>query len=214
MATGNTPFGASTFVTPAKPRPGEAAREAALVMLTFVVAMVAAWLLKESVELRTTSFSSPDGVLSAAYPASWFISPGTSSPTAGSTLLDVYDPQSGATFPTRFQIQRRPVPSGSSLMQLRALTARNRELALRDYRELSAHQVTLGGRPTIQVNYGYVADAPAGAGPATLPIVVQATDELAVNDGQLLTFTSMSDASSDAATQGTLDRIWQSVKLR
>ncbi len=215
MTPGNPSIGSRTFVAPPQPRPGEAAREGVLVVLTFVVAMVAAWLLKDSVQLRTTNFTSPDGLVSVSYPASWFTAPSTSAGPAGSsTLLDVYDPQSGTTFATRFQIQRRPVPKGSSLMQLRALTAGNRDVSLRDYRELSSHQVTLGGQPAIQVIYGYVADAPAGAGPATLPVVVQATDELVIQGGQLLTFTSMSDASGGAATQGTLDRVWQSVKLK
>ena len=204
---------ASTSV--AQPRPGEAAREAALVALTFVVAMIAAWLLRDAVLLRTATFTSPDGLVSVSYPASWFLAPSTTGGSAGSsTLLDVYDPQSGTASPTRFLIHLRPVPAGSSLTQLRALTAGSRDVALQDYRELASHQVTLDGHPAIQVTYAYVADASTGAALAALPIVVQATDDLVIDGGQLITLTSMSDASAGAATQSTFDRIWQSVKLK
>jgi len=214
MAIDNRPYGTGTFVAPAQPRPGEAALEAALVVLTFALAMIAAWLLKDGVQLRTAGYTSPDGQVSVAYPASWFAAQGGATPAGGSTLLDVYDPESATAFPARFQIQRRPVPAGSSLAQLRAVTANDRDLTLQDYRELSSHEVTLGGHPAIQVSYGYVASPPPGAGPATLPIVAQATDELAIDGGQLLTFTSMSDASAGPATQSTLERIWQSVRLK
>ena len=196
-------------LVPETPRPGESRRAAWLVILTFAVAMAAAWWLKSGVEARSTKFATGDGALRLAYPAGWV----TTQPT-GDELLDVFDPDAGSALRPRFSVVSRPAPAGATPSVVAATQALRRSQSLREYRELGRAAVTVAAWPAVRVTYGYVTDPPGGAGQATLPIVVQATDWLVLKDGRLYTLTAQSEAAGAAACQAAFDRILGSVAFK
>jgi hypothetical protein len=203
---------ATTTVAPARPSPNESRNAAIFVVLLVLVALGAGWALKTFVERRSTPAVSADGSVALAYPSGWAAASGLTA----DTLFELYDPNSHTPFRSGFRVTSRPVVAGQALGDLAILAALNRSRTLREYGELSNQQAVVSGRPAVQVTYGYVADPPAGAGPALLPIVVQGTDTLVLFKDRLYTFTGLRQASAapEAISQDAAAAILDSVRLK
>ncbi len=199
----------TTAAVPERPRAGEGLRDALLVLLTFALAMAAAWGLKTFIEQRTITFTAADGSFTLDYPTGWI-----AARAASGVFLDVSDPQSSESARARFTVQAEPAAADGSLREAAGLISLRRSEALREYRELSSQATTVSGQPAIAVTYAYVADPPAGAGPATLPIVVQATDVLLLGRGQVYIFTGASEAAAADYNSPVFQRILASIRVR
>ena len=201
---------ATTVRVPERPRAGEELRNNLLMILVIAVALILAWVLMSLVESRMAAYNAPDGSRAVKYPAGWVLA-AASDPD---TLLEVYDAKAASTYHPTFRVQRRAAPQGQSLLDAATAQSLRRRGALREYQELRTEEATVAGQRAIRVNYGYVADPPAGAGLATLPVVVEATDLLVMRDGQLLVFTMASEAGSAEAYQRVFGRILRSIRLK
>ncbi|HEX9116144.1 MAG TPA: hypothetical protein VGA61_08760 [Anaerolineae bacterium] len=200
---------ATGFAVPEKSRPGDALRDTLLVVLTFVLAMAAAWGMKSYVEQRSVRYTAAGGSLTLAYPAGWLAARADKG-----ILLDVSDGKAGAAFHPRFSARSEPIGENVALREAAGLQSLRRSTSLREYHELSSREVTVSGNRGIEVTYAYVTDPPAGAGPATLPIVVEAADVQVLTAGKLYLFTAASEAGDAAAYAPVFARILASVQLR
>ena len=195
---------------PSKPRAGEELRNSILVAVTCLVLVGLGWLLMSNVAARATTFTGLDGVLTVDYPAGWV----TGTVSEPGALLEAYAVKALSAYPPTFRVQSSAIREGQTLFDAATSLSMRRNRSLREYTELSSQQDTLNGWPAIRVSYGFVADPAAGAGGVSLPAVVSATDVLVIHAGQLLVFTTESEAGSVERYRGTFDRILRSARLK
>ena len=196
--------------TPERPRAGEELRNNLLVAAVFLVFLALGWLVKGAAETRALTFTGLDGALTVDYPAAWV----TGTASEPGTLLEVYDVKALSTYHPTFRIQSRSLREGQSLFDAATALSMRRNQTLREYQELGSQETTLAGQSAIRVSYGYVADLSAGAGQASLPAVVQASDVIVPHGGQLLVFTAEAAAGSLERYQPAFDRILRSTRLK
>jgi hypothetical protein len=194
------------IAVPQPPRAGEHTRNAGAVILVVAVALAMGWLLLTSVEGRSSTFTSPDAAISLAYPAAW-----TETKAEDGTLLSIADRYSPGIRPT-FKVYVRGSSQDQRLVDAATAWTMNRMYALPEFRDLGAEETTLADRPAIALNYAYVAEPPAGAGPATLPIVARARDTIVLLDGKYVVFSATGNAALNNLDP-QFARILASVKL-
>jgi len=196
----------ASIAVPRPPKAGEHTRNAWAVALTVAVVLLVGWLLKTMVEGRSTAFASPDGKVSLSYPAGW-----TVSKAEEGTLLSVSNLYAPG-MPPALKVFSRTLAQDQRLADAAIAWTMSRMNALHEFRDLGAVETTLAGKPAIALNYAYVAEPTAGAGPATLPIVARGRDTIVLLDKEYVVFSATSDAA-----QGELDpqlaRILDGVKL-
>jgi len=200
-----------------------------LVIGLVILALIAGWILKVSIQGQTATFTSE--TLSVRYPVDWLLGKNEEA------LFTVKDPDSPSTFNTTFSARVEPLgeveeqeyvfkvegvdASVKPLGQVAGLNAaanrlvmrRNKEL--KEYNVLSARATTLMGQEALAIEYAYVASPRAGwATSASLPVVVQAVDTITVRGDQVYIFTYAADANIFAQEKDTLAAILESVSLK
>lgn len=200
----------TTAVEPAKPRAGEHSRNALLTGLVFLIALALGWLYKGSVEGRSLVFRAPDGSFTLSYPAAW----ASEGPTGENVLLEAFHLHSDSSFHPFLRVERRNLAEEQTLIEAAAALSLNRSRNLTGYRQLESQDTSLGGQSAIRIEYGYIADLPAGTGQAVLPVVVHAADWLVAHNEGLLVLTLASDALEWEEMQPIFDRILNSVRLQ
>ncbi len=197
----------ATITAPEQPRPHEESRQALAVIVVVFAGLCLGWLLMMGIEGRSTSFRSADGALSLSYPVSWMASKADEG-----TLLSIANPVSLASFRPTLKVYARTLAQGQRLMDAATSWTLGRMKALREFHDLGTEETTVAGRAALRVNYGYVADPPAGLGPARLPIVVRASDTIVLLGNQFVVFSAVSDASQDSGDP-TFAKVLATVKL-
>lgn len=197
----------ATLTIPEGPRPGEHDRSALAVFLLLLVGLALGWAVKASIEGRTASFGALDGALTLSYPAVW------TAGTGDGALLSVTDRQAASVFNPVFAVYSRDLAEGKRLIDAATAWTLGRVSQLPEFRDLGTEETMLAGRAALRINYAYVAEPPAGAGRATLPIVVLAADTIVVQGKGYLVFSSASDASA-GEVDPRLSSIMASVKLK
>lgn len=196
----------ASIAVPKPPEAGEHTRNAWAVVLVVAVALVFGWLLKTTTEGRSTAFTSADHRISLSYPAAW-----TAGRSEDGVLLSVSGLYSSGMRPS-LRIYTRALGPEQRLADAAMAWTMSRMNALHDFRDLGSEATTLAGQSAIVLNYAYIAEPPAGAGPATLPVVARGRDTIVLLDNQYVVFSAASDAA-----QGELDpqlaRILRSIKL-
>lgn len=197
----------ATIIAPEKPRPNEESRQALAVIIVVITGLCLGWLLMTDIEGRSMSFRSAGEAVSLSYPVSWM-----AGKAEEGTLLSIANPVSLASFRPTLKVYTRPLAQGQRLMDAATVWTLGRMKELREFRDLGAEQTTIAGRAALRVNYGYVADPPAGLGPAGLPIVVRASDTIVLLGSQFVVFSTVSDAGQDSGDP-TFARVLATVKL-
>jgi hypothetical protein len=123
-----------------------------LVAAITLVALLAGWLYKSSVENRSVLFESSG--ISAQTPQGWHsITP------QGDEVLHVSDPLSSG-FGTTYIVQRIPVEAGSAVGQAASLLTLQRGQQLTAYRVLDQKPVTVYGQEAYELSYVFVESDP------------------------------------------------------
>jgi hypothetical protein len=194
-----------------------------------ILALIAGWVLKVSIQGQTATFVSE--TLSARYPVDWLLGKDEEA------LFTVKDPDSPSTFNTIFSAHVEPLEEteeeeyvfkvegvDASVMPLGQVTGLNaaanrivmsKNKDLKEYNVLSTTPTTLSGQDAIAIEYAYVDSPRAGWATApSLPVVVQAVDTVTVKGDQVYVFTYAADANIFAQEKGTLAAILESVNLK
>ena len=197
----------ATLTAPERPRADDESRQALAVLVVVAVGLLLGWLLMMSIENRSVSFRSADGTISLSYPTTWL-----TSKVDDGMLLNVADPVTAGALRPSLKVYVRPLAQGQRLMDAATTWTLGRMSALREFRDLGTETTTVNGQSALRVSYAYVADPPAGLGPASLPIVVQASDTIVVQGNQFVVFSAAGDASQDKDASA-LANVLASVKL-
>jgi hypothetical protein len=198
----------ATLSVQEKPRSGEEWRSVLWVFLTVIIALSLGSAIKVSVEGRTASFTAPGGAASLSFPSAW-----VRGRAAEGILLTVSDPRSPTSFSSAFTLRTRPVVQGQSLIDVTTGWMLTQSKALSEFNNLGTTETTLAGQRAIRLHYAYVAAAPSGAGPALLPVVVEANDTIVIAGSQTLIFSSSVDANHSDEYVSRFSAIMSSVKL-
>jgi hypothetical protein len=218
-------------VTTAKPqvRPRREGLTEWSVIGLVILALIAGWVLKVSIQGQTAPFASE--TLSVRYPVDWLLG------KDDETLFTVTDPDSLSTFKTTFSARVEPLgeveeqeyvfkvegvdASVKPLGEVTGLNAAANRLVMRknkelkEYNVLSARATTLMGQEALAIEYAYVDSPRAGWATApSLPVVVQAVDTITIKGNQVYVFTYAADANVFAQEKGTLAAILESVSLK
>ncbi len=200
-----------------------------LVIGLVILALIAGWVLKVSIQGQTATFASE--ALSVRYPVDWLLGKDEEA------LFTVRDPDSPSTFNTVFSARVEPMgeveeqeyvfkvegvdASVKPLGQVTGLNAAANRLVMRRNRELKEYNVlavratTLMGQEALAIEYAYVDSPRAGwATSASLPVVVQALDTVTVKGDQVYVFTYAADANIFAQEKDPLAAILESVSLK
>jgi hypothetical protein len=200
-----------------------------LVIGLVILALIAGWVLKVSIQGQTATFASE--TLSVRYPVDWLLGKDEQA------LFTVRDPDSPSTFNTVFSARVEPLGeveeqeyvfkvegvdasvkplgqvTGLNVTANRLVMRRNKEL--KEYNVLSARATTLMGQEALAIEYAYVDSPRAGwATSASLPVVVEAVDTITVKGDQVYVFTYAADANIFAQEKDTLSAILESVRLK
>ena len=218
-------------VATAKPqvRPRREGLTECLVIGLVILALIAGWVLKVSIQGQTAPFASE--TLSVHYPVDWLLG------KDDDALFTVTDPDSLSSFKTTFSARVEPLgeveeqeyvfkvegvdASVKPLGEVTGLNAAANRLVMRknkelkEYNVLSARATTLMGQETLAIEYAYVDSPRAGWATApSLPVVVQAVDTITIKGNQVYVFTYAADANVFAQEKGTLAAILESVSLK
>jgi hypothetical protein len=200
-----------------------------LVIGLVILALIAGWVLKVSIQGQTATFASE--ALSVRYPVDWLLGKDEEA------LFTVRDPDSPSTFNTVFSARVEPMGEVEEqeyvfkvegvdalvkpLGQVTGLNAAANRLVMRRNRELKEYNVvavratTLMGQEALAIEYAYVDSPRAGwASAPSLPVVVQAVDSVTVKGDQVYIFTYAADANIFAQEKDTLAAILESVSLK
>ncbi|MFH2038467.1 MAG: hypothetical protein ABIJ65_03430 [Chloroflexota bacterium] len=123
-----------------------------VVVAITLVALLAGWFFKSSVENRSVLFQS--SAIQAQIPQGWH----TSVPQ-GDDVLQVNDPLSTG-FGTTYSVKVIPIEAGSAVGQAASLLTLQRGQLLTAYRVLEQKKVTVYGKPAYELSYVFVETDP------------------------------------------------------
>ncbi|HET6262698.1 MAG TPA: hypothetical protein VFG99_10750 [Chloroflexia bacterium] len=207
-----------TTVRTAAPAPRRTTNErvsALLVVLVTLVAIIAGFLLRNSVETATRSFQTPYG-LTIAYPDGWRIN---DSDAANRVVMS--DPGSGR-FPTTFEVENVVVDASATFTDVLGTVGQN--LATSRGTDLTAYKVldiqnqrvengnrvglTIKGLPAMITRYAYVS-TPKSVLTEGIPTVVVGTDYLLLKGNRVYVFTVQSTEENEADAKARFERFVQ-----
>ncbi len=211
-----------TTVRAAAPAPRRTTNErvsALLVVLVTLVALVAGFLLRDSAESATRSFTTPYN-LTIAYPDGWRIN---DSDAANRVVMS--EPGSGR-FPTTFEVTNVVVDASAPFTDVLGSVGQN--LATSRGSDLTAYKVldiqnqvvengnrvalTIKGLPATITRYAYVS-APNSVFTGGIPTVVVGTDYLLRKDNRVYVFTVQSTEENEADAKARFERFVQDASI-
>ena len=185
-----------------KPSLGDRYAEIAVVVVT-VIALLAGWFYKSSVESRSVTFES-DGV-SAAVPDGWLQS------QAEGNLIRATD-RTSAGFATTYAISKLAIAADVTPAQAASFQTLDRSQQLTGFRVLNQETVLVNGQEAYQVSYVFVESDP-DLTHADIPSVVRGVDYTCVKDGQAITVSYWADDQEFEAGLNLFNRFLSSVKF-
>ncbi len=180
---------------------GDRYAETTVVIVT-VIALLAGWFYKSSVENRSVAFES-DGV-SAALPAGWLRS------EAEGDLIRTTD-RTSAGFPTTYAISKLAVAADITPARAASFQTHDRSQQLTGFRVLNQQTVLVNGQEAYQVSYVFVESDP-NLTQADIPSVVLGMDYTLVTDGQAITVSYWADEHEFEPGLNLFNRFLSSVK--
>lgn len=214
-----------TTVTPAPRATTNERLSALLVVMITVAALIAGFLLRNSVEGATRSFATPYN-LTIAYPDGWRID------SSDPNRVVVREAGSGR-FPTTFEVasilvdasapvtqvlgtvsQGLAVSRGTDLTAYRVLDIQTVEVRNGEQVMLNGQPVplTIKGQPAIKTRYAFVT-TPTSAFTEGLPTVVVGRDYLIHKGNRVFVFTAQSTEENEANTSARFEQFVQDARL-
>jgi len=169
-----------------------------------VVALLAGWLFKNSVESRSVTFSAAG--ISAQTPQGWLLNN-----TQGNEILHVTNPLSSG-FGITYTIENMPIASGSTMDQVVGLLILDRGQALTAFRVLEQKKVTVSGRAAFEVSYVYVESNP-NLTHNELPNIVRGLDYIFLNGDHAIVATYWADENTFDSDLGRFQQFLGSLKF-
>lgn len=180
------------------------------VCLVLVAALALGWLLRTSIDNRTTVFQDNNTGFSVAYPATW----GTSD-SLKQLMLKVENPATVSAFKTSLTVDRRGLdtqnpPTLPQLVDRRVA----QQGTLTGYHLLSSEEATVSGLKAMRQEYAYVVQPIDQARRASLPVVVHAIEYVVVAKDSAY-YVTLAVPEADAADAARLmDGIIRTVKVQ
>ncbi len=174
------------------------------VIAVTVVALLAGWLTKNSVESRSVPFEGSG--ISAQTPQGWLMTS-----AQGNEILHVTDPLSSG-FGSTYIIQNIPVAADSTVGQAVSLLTLERGQALTAYRILEQKQVTVFGQAAYEVGYVFVESNP-NLTHNEIPNIVRGLDYIFLNGDHAIVATYWADEKAFESDLGRFQRFLNSLKF-
>ncbi|MBE3142952.1 MAG: hypothetical protein IMZ61_03395 [Planctomycetes bacterium] len=174
------------------------------VITVTVVALLAGWLTKNSVESRSVPFEGSG--ISAQTPQGWLMTS-----AKGNEILHVTDPLSSG-FGTTYSIENIPVASGATVDQAVSLLTLQRGQALTAYRILEQRQVTVFGQAAYEVGYVFVESNP-DLTHNDIPNIVRGLDYIFLNGDHVIVATYWADENAFESDLGRFQRFLSTLKF-
>ena len=165
---------------------GDRFAEVTVVVVT-VIALLAGWMFKSSVENRSVSFD-VNGISGQA-PAGWL-----QAQAQGDEVLHTTDISSGG-FSTTYIVRKFPITADTPFGQIASLLTLERGQQLTAFRVLDQQRVTVAGRAAYEVSYVFVESNP-NLTHAQLPMVVRGVDTIFINGDQAAVVTYWAGAEN------------------
>jgi len=175
-----------------------------VVITVTVAALLAGWLLKNSVENRSVPFEA-SGIF-AQTPRGWLMTS-----LQGNEILHVTDPLSSG-FGTTYSIENIPVAPDASVGQTVSLLTLQRGQALTAYRVLEQKPVTVFGRAAYEISYVYVESNP-NLTHNEIPNIVRGLDYIYLNGDHAVVATYWADEKAFESDLGRFQRFLDSLKF-
>lgn len=169
-----------------------------------VVALLAGWLFKNSVENRSVPFTVSG--ISAQTPQGWLLNS-----AQGNEILHVTDPLSSG-FGTTYTIENIPIAQNATMDQVVSLLILDRGQALTAYRELEQKQVTVFGQAAYEIDYVYVESNP-NLTHNEIPNIVRGLDYIFLKGDHAVVATYWADEKAFDSDLGRFHRFLSSLKF-
>jgi hypothetical protein len=169
-----------------------------------VVALLAGWLFKNSVENRSVPFTVSG--ISAQTPQGWLLNS-----AQGNEILQVTDPLSSG-FGTTYTIENIPIAPNATMDQVVSLLILDRGQALTAYRELEQKQVTVFGQAAYEIDYVYVESNP-NLTHNDIPNIVRGLDYIFLKGDHAVVATYWADEKAFDSDLGRFHRFLGSLKF-
>lgn len=174
------------------------------VVVVAVIALLAGWMFKSSVENRSVSFES-NGI-SAQAPAGWFQANIESDEVLHTTDL------SADGFGTTYIVRKMPLAADTAAGQIASLLTLERGQKLTAFRVLDQQFVTVTGREAFEVSYVFVESNP-DLTHAQLPLVVRGVDYIFLNGDSAVIVTYWAGESNFDLDLGRFHAFLKSLKF-
>ena len=175
-----------------------------VVIAITVVALLAGWFFKSSVENRNVHLEVSG--ISAQTPQGWL-----QVSTQGNEVLHVTDPSSSG-FGTTYIVQNIPVEADSVVGQTVSLLTLQRGQALTAYRVLAQRQVTVSGKPAYELSYVFVESNP-DLTHNDFPNIVRGLDYVFLNGDHAVVATYWADKQTFEDDLGRFQLFLKSLKF-
>lgn len=180
------------------------------VALVLVLALALGWLLRMSIDNRTTVFQDKATGFSVTYPATW----GTTD-SLKQVMLKVENPATVSAFKTSLTVDRRALdtqnpPTLPQLVDRRVA----QQSTLTGYHLLSTDEATVGGQKAMRQEYAYVVQPIDQPRRASLPVVVHAIEYVIVAKDSAYYVTLAVPEADTADAVRVMDGIIRTVKVQ
>ena len=174
------------------------------VIAVSVVALLAGWLIKNSVESRSIPFEGSG--ITAQTPRGWLMTS-----VQGNEILHVSDPLSSG-FGTTYIIENIPTASDATVGQVVSLLTLQRGQALTAFRVLEQKQVTVFGQAAYEVGYVFVESNP-NLTHNDIPNIVRGLDYIFLNGDHAILATYWADEKAFESDLGRFQQFLSSLKF-
>lgn len=175
-----------------------------VVILLTVVALLAGWVFKSSVENRSIAFKS--GGFSAQTPQGWL----TVEPS-GNEILQVTD-LSSSGFGTTYIVESLLIEKESTFSQAASLLTLDRGQKLTAYRVLDQKQVTISGKQAYEISYVFIESNP-NLTHNIYPNIVRGMDIIFLNGDNAIVATFWAEKQSYENDLGRFQKFLGSLKF-
>jgi hypothetical protein len=175
----------------------------AVIVIT-MVALLAGWLFKNSVESRSVPVTVSG--ISAQTPQGWLLNS-----AKGNEILHVTDPLSSG-FGTTYTIENIPIAPDATMDQVVSLLILDRGQALTAFRLLEQKKVTVSGRTAYEISYVYVESNP-DLTHNDIPNIVRGLDYIFLNGDHAIVAAYWADENAFNSDLGRFHQFLGSLKF-
>ena len=180
------------------------------VAVVVLVALGLGLLLRWSLELSSTVYTSADNNFSISYPANW-----RTSTVTDTNLLQVENPETISAYKTNVSVESRELdpaspPTIQELIDRRVVQRGN----LTGYHFLSNADSNVGGARAAEIDYAFVAQPIDTPRRAALPVVARSREYVVVTQNRVYYITLSAPENDFDRASGQFDNMLQTVRVQ